>query len=168
MFSMTPSTRVDVNVACCLSVGQRTQRVEEMIAYKTRIILNIFFSLLMPYSGLAATGKRPITEEDCVRTRRIVEQEVRLSPSGTRVAYVVKEPGLVDNRNHYRLYIRDLTQTGMRENGRLLLDADKLSDLRWLNSGEDRRPSRGKNSKSRRQKGRCGYCRSRGWLHSED
>ena len=107
-----------------------------MIAHKTPIILTIFCSLLMPCSCLGATGKRPITEEDCVRTRRIVEQEVRLSPRGTMVAYIVKAPDLTGNRNHYRLYVRDLAKTGKRENGRLLLDADKLSDLRWLNSGK--------------------------------
>jgi len=99
-------------------------------------ILSLPFLLLMPSLTFADHAIRPITVEDCVRTRRIVEQEVRLSPRGTTVAYLVKEPDVTDNRNHYRLYVRDLTEASRRRNGRILLDADKLSDIRWLNSGK--------------------------------
>lgn len=78
---------------------------------------------------------RPITVEDCVRTRRIVYHEVRLSPDGSEVAYVVKAPNLETNRNDYELYVRDLQETGIRENGRMLLQADEVSGVRWVASG---------------------------------
>ena len=107
-----------------------------MIAQNQARLLSILFWLLLPLAGSGAQQRRLITEEDCVRTRRIVEQEVRLSPEGTSVAFVVKAPDVADNRNHYRLYVRDLTETARRENGRLLLEADKLSDIRWLTSGK--------------------------------
>jgi hypothetical protein len=41
---------------------------------------------------LSASQLRPITVQDCVRTRRVVDQEVQISPDGSRVAYVVKAP----------------------------------------------------------------------------
>ena len=82
-----------------------------------------------------AFALRPITVEDCVRTRRIVDQEVELSPDGSEVAYVVKAPNLITNRNDYQLYVRDLHATDMRQNGRMLLQADRISGLRWLDSG---------------------------------
>jgi dipeptidyl aminopeptidase/acylaminoacyl peptidase len=82
-----------------------------------------------------AAALRPITVEDCVRTRRIVYHEVRLSPDGSEVAYVVKAPNLATNRNDYQLYVRDLRATGVRENGRMLLQADGISGVRWVGSG---------------------------------
>ena len=75
---------------------------------------------------------RPITVQDCVRTRRVMDQEVQISPDGSQVAYVVKAPDIVSNRNDYRLYVRDLAQLRERENGRLLLHADSISEIRWL------------------------------------
>jgi dipeptidyl aminopeptidase/acylaminoacyl peptidase len=82
-----------------------------------------------------AGASRPITVEDCVRTRRIVYREVRISPDGSEVAYVVKAPNLATNRNDYQLYVRDLQATGIRENGRMLLQADRISAVRWVGSG---------------------------------
>jgi len=106
------------------------------MGHKGPTIATIFSLLLTPFVGLAAGGMRPITAEDCVRTRRIMEQEVRISPDGTMVAYVVKAPDLARNRNDYRLYARKLTQTDNRDTGRLLLGADHLSGIRWLSSGK--------------------------------
>ncbi len=51
---------------------------------------------------------RSLTIEDCVLTRRIVDGEVKMSPDGSSVAYVVKSPDIVANRNNYQLFIRDL------------------------------------------------------------
>jgi dipeptidyl aminopeptidase/acylaminoacyl peptidase len=78
---------------------------------------------------------RPITVEDCVRTRRVVYDEVRISPDGSEVAYVVKAPNLETNRNDYQLYVRDLRATDTRQNGRMLLEADGISGIRWVGSG---------------------------------
>jgi dipeptidyl aminopeptidase/acylaminoacyl peptidase len=82
-----------------------------------------------------ASALRPITVEDCVRTRRIVYQEVRLSPDGSAVTYVVKAPNLDTNRNDYQLYVRELRAEGARQNGRMLLQADRISGIRWVGPG---------------------------------
>ncbi len=42
---------------------------------------------------------RPVVVEDCVRTRRIFEGQVELSPDGRQVAYIVKAPNLETNGN---------------------------------------------------------------------
>jgi dipeptidyl aminopeptidase/acylaminoacyl peptidase len=82
-----------------------------------------------------AGASRPITVEDCVRTRRIVYHEVRMSPDGSAVAYVVKAPNLATNQNDFQLYVRELQATDIRENGRMLLQADGISRVRWVGSG---------------------------------
>jgi dipeptidyl aminopeptidase/acylaminoacyl peptidase len=80
----------------------------------------------------AGENLRAITVEDCVRTRRVVDEEVQVSSDGSLVAYVVKAPDLSRNRNNYQLYVRDLKPTEKRRNGRVLLRADRISGLRWL------------------------------------
>jgi hypothetical protein len=87
-------------------------------------------------SELAALTMRPITVRDCVETRRVVDREVQISPDGSRVAYVLKSPDVLSNRNRYQLGIRDLRRLHVRDNGHLLLQADKISGIRWLNSRE--------------------------------
>jgi dipeptidyl aminopeptidase/acylaminoacyl peptidase len=97
------------------------------------VILTLVVTLVAGQVG--ATSLRPLTVEDCVRTRRIVDQEVSLSRDGSQVAYVVKAPDTATNRNDYELYVRDLTRLGVRENGRMLVQADGISELHWLGSG---------------------------------
>jgi dipeptidyl aminopeptidase/acylaminoacyl peptidase len=80
--------------------------------------------------------KRPISVEDCVRTRRIQDQEVALSPDGARVAYVVKAPDTENNRNVYLLYLRTLKEVDSRDNGKVVLQADRISNIRWLSGGK--------------------------------
>jgi dipeptidyl aminopeptidase/acylaminoacyl peptidase len=99
-------------------------------------ILIVFLSLTLVSSQMAGADSRPITVEDCVRTRRIVNQEVQISPDGSRIAYVVKAPDLNANRNDYQLRVRDFKQVKERDNGRLVLQADKISGLRWLGPGQ--------------------------------
>jgi dipeptidyl aminopeptidase/acylaminoacyl peptidase len=77
---------------------------------------------------------RPLTIEDCVGTRRIVDGEVKISPDGSFVAYVVKSPDIVTNRNNYQLFIRDLRDVETRNDGRLVLQGDKVSEIRWIGS----------------------------------
>ena len=80
-------------------------------------------------------NRRPLTIEDCVRTRRIVEGEVKISPDGKKVAYVVKSPDVEANRNNYLLYVRSLGNVERRDNGRMLFAADRISGIRWLERG---------------------------------
>jgi dipeptidyl aminopeptidase/acylaminoacyl peptidase len=105
----------------------------------TRLRHRAFSSILLLLVALPQRAmeirKRPITVEDCVRTRRIVEQELQISPDGAQVAFIVKAPNLDTKRNDYQLRIRDLDQTDRLDNGRLLLVADRLSGIRWLGSG---------------------------------
>lgn len=79
----------------------------------------------------AQQSKRPITVADCVQTRRIFEGQVELSPDGESVAYVVEAPDVATNKNHYRLYLRDLKHPEVRDNGKLLLDTERV--LRGVN-----------------------------------
>jgi dipeptidyl aminopeptidase/acylaminoacyl peptidase len=100
-----------------------------------RIVLAFAMTILMGVE-MSASQLRPITVQDCVRTRRVMDQEVKISPDGSLVAYVVKAPDMVSNRNDYRLYVRDLVQINKRENGRLLLRADLISGIQWVSSGK--------------------------------
>ena len=92
-------------------------------------------SLLLCSSG-AFPQRGAITVEDCVRTRRFADSQIRISPDGTKVAYVIKAPNLLTNKNDYELFVRDLKQTAKRENGRLLLKSEHLSGLRWMGDGK--------------------------------
>jgi dipeptidyl aminopeptidase/acylaminoacyl peptidase len=95
-----------------------------------------FCLLYVIVSGLIApvlsTAKRAMTVEDSVRTRRIVGGEVEISPDGKRLAYVVKAPNLLTNKNDFILYVRQLDHVVVRDNGRALFRADTLRRLRWL------------------------------------
>lgn len=86
-------------------------------------------------SGSQVPDKRSITVEDCVRTRRIVPGEVKISLDGKELAYVVKSPDPRTNRNNYILYVRSLGELERRDNGRKLLEADSISGIRWMDTG---------------------------------
>jgi dipeptidyl aminopeptidase/acylaminoacyl peptidase len=101
-------------------------------AFARKLVSQLVLAAVFADQVPAVEQERPLLTEDCVRTRRIVEGEVHLSPDGVLVAYVVKSPDLIQNRNNYQLYTRDLRQLEHRENGRLLLTADKISGLAWL------------------------------------
>ena len=81
---------------------------------------------------VSASERKSLTVEDSVRTRRIIGEELAISPDGNRVAYVLKAPDPATNKNNYELLVRDLGQTSSRDNGLLLLNSDELSDVRWL------------------------------------
>jgi dipeptidyl aminopeptidase/acylaminoacyl peptidase len=85
-------------------------------------------------SGSEVSSKRPITVEECVQTRRIPLREVKMSPDGGNLAFVVKAPDIATNRNHYTLYLRSLAQRERRENGRKMMEADNISEIQWLGS----------------------------------
>jgi len=90
------------------------------------------------HAPLTQPTKRPVTVEDCVRTRRIFEGQVALSPQGNTVAYVVISPDLATNQNRYLLYLLDLDRGAANRNGQLLLDTlEVIHGLYWSNaSGE--------------------------------
>ena len=95
------------------------------------------FVLALVLGGRCGAGQmRPITAEDCVSTRRVIDQEVRLSPDGSRLAYVVKGPNVSTNANDHQLYIRDVATTDIRAEGRLLVQSDRISGVRWLGTNK--------------------------------
>jgi dipeptidyl aminopeptidase/acylaminoacyl peptidase len=85
--------------------------------------------------GSQAPDKRSITVEDCVGTRRIMPGEVQISTDGGALAYVVKSPDVRTNQNNYILYVRSLRKLEPRENGRRILEAEKIAGIRWLDKG---------------------------------
>ncbi len=107
------------------------------MVYNARTVLSVLTVILVALVPVSTAQQRPITVEDSVRTRRILpglgqSSMVQLSPDGSRVAYVVKNPNVVTNRNDYKLYIRDLNQIERRDNGRIILQADQISEIKWL------------------------------------
>lgn len=100
---------------------------------KMRMLLCLCLALpLTPEQTIHANdSKRPLTVEDCVRTRRIVMEEVRLSPHGDKVVYLVKSPDPARNRNIFQLFVRDLGWQEPRSNGRLLFAGERMSGIKW-------------------------------------
>lgn len=82
----------------------------------------------------AALAMRAITVKDCVETRRIVSGELQISKDGSLAAFVVKAPDVRTNRNDYQLRIVNLHVAAGSNNGRLLLQADGISGIRWVTS----------------------------------
>lgn len=106
-----------------------------------RQVVSVIVTILITVYSTGAEQKRHITLEDCVRTKRVLpgpgqSLPLQISPDGSRVAYIVKCPDGVTNRNNYRLFVRELDGTQRRENGRLLLQADRISEMKWV--GRDR------------------------------
>src|SRR5258708_14975677 len=100
---------------------------------KTRMLSSIYLAIwLVPCNSIDAENhRRPITVEDCVRTRRIVMEEVKLSPGGDQLAYLVKAPDVTRNANVFQLYVRDLRGQQDRNNGRMLFAAESVRGVRW-------------------------------------
>jgi len=84
-----------------------------------------------------ASEKRPVTVEDCVCVRRIISDEVRVSPDRTHIGFLVKAPNLRTNQNDYQLRVRELDDRSEARNGRLVFSSTgELSGLRWLSDGK--------------------------------
>src|SRR5260221_3943015 len=82
--------------------------------------------------------KRPITVEDCVRTRCVFKGEIALSADASKIAYLIEAPSVGANKIEYLLYVRNLNQLENRENGTLVLKSDvPLQGLKWVD--EDRK-----------------------------
>jgi Prolyl oligopeptidase family len=85
-----------------------------------------------------ADGKRPIEPADCVKTRYLLDNgthvSIQIDPTGSRVAYMIKEPDIESNQNNILVYVKYLSDTkpGM---GRLVLSGPNIADVRWLQSG---------------------------------
>ncbi len=80
----------------------------------------------------SAAEKRPLTVQDCVCLHKIVEGDVKVSPSGKEVAYIIAAPDATTNKNNYELWVRELHGGPSRRNGRLIARADEAGGLTWL------------------------------------
>lgn len=75
--------------------------------------------------------KPPVTPRDCVQVNYL--KEFSLSPTASRVAYVVNHPDLVANTNVSQLYMQSLDG---QQPGRLLVaSTSEISQLQWLADG---------------------------------
>jgi dipeptidyl aminopeptidase/acylaminoacyl peptidase len=101
------------------------------------ILILAAFAILSGVELDAEAGKRFITVEDCVATRRIVMEETKLSPKADLVAYVVKAPDIKRNLNVFELYVRQLNDTEKRMNGRLLYSGASVREIKWLPNGRE-------------------------------
>lgn len=96
--------------------------------------------VLLSHSAVSAAevpGKRLITVEDCVETRRFERpigqrSAVLLSPDGRWIAYLVKMPDVASNRNNLSLYVRVLLRHGTQQNGTLVARHDNILAFHWL------------------------------------
>jgi dipeptidyl aminopeptidase/acylaminoacyl peptidase len=91
--------------------------------------------------GYASSQKQPLTVKEAVGTRRLatdgIHGEVAISPDETQVAYIVKAPDIQRDSNNYELYVQRVGQDIKIGNGRLLLHADHLSGLQWLENSRE-------------------------------
>lgn len=117
-------------------MSQRQSSFVPLITSAGKCGLPILLAAIMCCSLLEGEQMRHITIADCVSTRRFVSQEIHVSPDGTQVAYIVKSPDIHTNTNRYQLYLRNLRQLTRREEGRLILEGESLSGLRWLKADE--------------------------------
>ncbi|MDT8068489.1 MAG: prolyl oligopeptidase family serine peptidase [Terriglobia bacterium] len=102
-----------------------------------KYLLLAFISLCV-WQGLASAEKRTLTVVDAVSTRRLagdgLHGEVAISPDGAQIAYILKAPDIRNNTNNYELLIKRLGEDAKAGNGRLLLRADRLAGLQWLDN----------------------------------
>jgi dipeptidyl aminopeptidase/acylaminoacyl peptidase len=79
---------------------------------------------------LLTHAQRPITLRDIVESRQL--REVRLSPDGKRVAFVLRAPSLRNNASGDQLFVVSARlPTGPRK----LIDEASISDIRWSADG---------------------------------
>ena len=92
---------------------------------------SVSFALIAIWSLAAASviesrSETPgVSARDCVQVRYI--EDVWMNHQGTRVAYLVKSPNLVLNRNDYQLYVYDLAKGGS-DSAKLVIAAPGISD----------------------------------------
>ena len=84
----------------------------------------------------AAGAARELTVKDCIQTIHIIRNEVKLSPNGTHVAYLVQTVNFRTNRNEYDLYVKDLKNIARPGKGVMLWRSDRLSGVRWTTNGK--------------------------------
>jgi dipeptidyl aminopeptidase/acylaminoacyl peptidase len=92
---------------------------------------------LAAYSAsMVAQEKRPVTARDCVAMRDLQFDEssfrstLKISPDGSRVAYLVRSSNFEKNENETELYVRTLP-LGEHDSRKPIL-AGKMAAIRWL------------------------------------
>jgi dipeptidyl aminopeptidase/acylaminoacyl peptidase len=87
-------------------------------------------------SSMAAQEMRSVTARDCVGVRDLQFDEssfrstIKISPDGSRVAYLVRSPNIAKNENETELYVRSLSFDQHDSKDPILVG--KLVAFRWL------------------------------------
>jgi dipeptidyl aminopeptidase/acylaminoacyl peptidase len=86
-----------------------------------------------------AQTKRFASPRDCVNVRYLPDSSagasLEIDATGTRVAYLVKEPDIDANRNSVSLYVKSLDDR-TQEQGTLLLRGPDIAQIHWLEDGK--------------------------------
>jgi dipeptidyl aminopeptidase/acylaminoacyl peptidase len=90
-------------------------------------------------SRSAAQTKHFASPRDCVDVRYLPDSSagasLEIDPTGTRFAYLVKEPEVDTNRNQVSLYVKELGERTQHK-GKLLLSGLDIAQIHWLNDGQ--------------------------------
>ncbi len=82
---------------------------------------------------------RPVTARDCVDVKYVTSGDIRgpiaISPHGDKVIYEVKVPDLMENRNVFEIYVKDLQNGQQNDNGELLARGQNVAGIQWLKDG---------------------------------
>ena len=104
------------------------------------IIFGLSGALIAQSSSPKAVGRRAATVEDSVQLRTFLDEKpAAVSPDGKRVAYVLIEPNLKENRNDAVVYVRELPETVVTDQprycGKTVLRTRDILQMQWLADG---------------------------------
>lgn len=107
----------------------------------SRSLAFLLGAAVVTVSPSSAQQKRAIRPSDCVTVRHLQHDDstfrstIKISPDGSRVAYLVRSPNLIKNQNEIELYVRTLP-TGPNNSGKPILAGD-ISAMRWRPDGQN-------------------------------
>src|SRR5262245_62541602 len=96
----------------------------------------LLVALLLLTSSLSARQLRPVTVDDLMRLRSVFD--VRVSPDGSNVAYVVSTPTMVTNSQEAQIFLVSTHGGASRRLGgdaRVYAPALPAARLRWRPAG---------------------------------
>jgi dipeptidyl aminopeptidase/acylaminoacyl peptidase len=103
------------------------------------VVKMMICTLLLCGSTWGICEALPVTSRDCVSVKYVTGGDLRgpitLNSQGTRVLYEVKIPELVDNRNMFDVYVKEIGLGMSRDNGTLVASGENVVGLRWLKDG---------------------------------
>jgi dipeptidyl aminopeptidase/acylaminoacyl peptidase len=117
---------------------EQNRRVSKLIGRATLLILTVTVVVTVPSRPITAQAvRRPVTIDDLMKLRAIVD--VRLSPDGELVAYVVSTPVLSSNEHDGALFVvpaRGGTPRRIGEDIHIFNTPSPVPRVRWSPDGE--------------------------------